>query len=122
MSEDTYRLPAPDEAPSFPRWPALRGLAVVGRALMRPAGWRVVWRVVAFVLCALLLWQAWALDRLRTLGGADPDRRDAARVLFADLTSPSTSGWSALAFAVGALTAIAQVFVLLFFILRGLGC
>lgn len=122
MSEDTYRLPAPDEAPSFPRWPALRGLAVVGRALLRPAGWRVVWRVVAFVLCALLLWQAWVLDRLRTLGGADPDRRDAARILFADFASPHTSGWSALAFAVGTLAAVAQAGVLVGVFLWGLGC
>lgn len=55
-------------------WPAFRGLAVVGCKFLAGVKWLAVW-----ILTVVFLLEVLALDYLRDLGGARPERVDHAK-------------------------------------------
>lgn len=76
-----YRSPAEEKSRDHsPRWPALIGLRVVVGNVVSRRGLRLGWRWLCIITAFLLMPLSLALHGLRNLGGAEPEREDAASV------------------------------------------
>lgn len=80
MHDDPFRSQDDDVLHAWPRWPAIRGATAAIHIAFSRSGIAAAWWwlkvAVAFALMPLSL----ALHGLRRLGGANPERRDAAKL------------------------------------------
>ena len=81
MSEP-YRTPSgtDESAAAWPRWPAFSGLRLAVRYAVSRSGARFAWRWSCIIIAYILMPLSLALHNLRGLGGADPERTDAAAI------------------------------------------